>query len=159
MSKFNKIIKKLRTEKEISQEDLGKILNLSKSTISLYESNKREPDFKTLEMFADFFNVTTDYLLGRTDDSIPIKKIKKQPEFSPIDKKLINAYIKMDDKNKEKIIELITYFYNEVIMEKTEQEINIEKEAEIEASRYKEQIILEKRRELEVSSVKESDVS
>ena len=42
-------------------------LGIAKSTISMYENGNREPDFETLEKIADFFNVDTDYLLGRTE--------------------------------------------------------------------------------------------
>ena len=41
-------------------------LGISRSTIGMYETGAREPDFETLEAIADFFNVDTDYLLGRT---------------------------------------------------------------------------------------------
>jgi transcriptional regulator with XRE-family HTH domain len=41
----------------LTQSELGSRLGIAKSTISLYESGKREPDFETLEKFADFFNV------------------------------------------------------------------------------------------------------
>ncbi|SHF50996.1 helix-turn-helix domain-containing protein [Caloramator proteoclasticus] len=61
-------IKKLRTEKQITQPELAKILGVSRSTIAMYENNEREPNIKTINKIADFFNVTTDYLLGRTDN-------------------------------------------------------------------------------------------
>lgn len=67
MSKFPKRLRELRNEKNISQEDFGKVFNLSKSTISLYESGRREPDYETLNNFAKYFNCSTDYLLGNSD--------------------------------------------------------------------------------------------
>ncbi|MBM7623658.1 helix-turn-helix domain-containing protein [Sporohalobacter salinus] len=60
-------IKKLRKEKNISQRKLAKILGLSPSTIAMYETEKRKPDSETLQKIADFFDVSVDYLLGRTD--------------------------------------------------------------------------------------------
>ena len=69
-----KNLRKLRREKDISQEDLGKVLKLSPSTIGMYEQGRRSPDNETLKNMASFFNVSTDYLLGisekRTVDSI-----------------------------------------------------------------------------------------
>lgn len=74
MNKFPQRLKELRTAKNISQEELGKHLNLRDSTISQYESGKRTPDYSTLLKIADFFGVTTDYLLGRTVYQQPPQK-------------------------------------------------------------------------------------
>ncbi len=64
-------LKKLREERGILQRQLAEMLKLTQQTISLYESNKREPDAETLSKIADFFGVTIDYLLGRTDNPNP----------------------------------------------------------------------------------------
>ena len=60
-------LKQLRVEYGILQKKLAEQLNLSQQTISLYESNKRQPDYDTLKQIAEFFNVSTDYILGITD--------------------------------------------------------------------------------------------
>ena len=57
MNYFGIRLKNLRLQDSLTQSDLGSRLGIAKSTISLYESGKREPDFETLEKFADFFNV------------------------------------------------------------------------------------------------------
>ncbi len=57
----------MRKVRGISQDTLAKKMNLAKSTISMYEVGEREPNFETLEGFADFFNVDMNYLLGRAD--------------------------------------------------------------------------------------------
>lgn len=57
----------LRKEKDLSQAELAKLLNLGQSTIAMYERNRRTPDPETLRRFADFFGVSADYLLGRAD--------------------------------------------------------------------------------------------
>ena len=86
---FPKRLKRLRTEKDVSQEELGNILNLSKSTISLYESGKREPDYNTLNKIAQYFNVSTDYLLGNSDirevNKIQLPKYYSKYTGEPID--------------------------------------------------------------------------
>ena len=66
MGKFQNILKSLRVAKGLTQDELSKQLNISRSTIGMYEKGAREPDFETLELIADYFNVDTDYLLGRT---------------------------------------------------------------------------------------------
>ena len=64
---LGKRIKLIRTERGVTQEELGKYLNVGKSTISQYETNKSTPDPVTITKIADYFNVSTDYLLGRTE--------------------------------------------------------------------------------------------
>ena len=66
MANFQNILKMLRASKGITQDELAKALKISRSTIGMYESGSREPDFETLELIADYFNVDIDYLLGRT---------------------------------------------------------------------------------------------
>lgn len=65
---FGERLKKLRTSKRLTQEELGKIVHVSKVSISGYERGERSPDRETLTDLADYFEVSTDYLLGRTDD-------------------------------------------------------------------------------------------
>ncbi|OGO77631.1 MAG: transcriptional regulator [Clostridiales bacterium GWB2_37_7] len=60
-------LKHLRLEKNLTQIELGKIFNTSHATINRYEKGVNEPDSETINKFADFFNVSTDYLLGRTN--------------------------------------------------------------------------------------------
>ncbi|WP_243526865.1 helix-turn-helix domain-containing protein [Bacillus pseudomycoides] len=66
---IGEIIKKLRREKNITQEQLGNAIGVSKMAISYFEKGKKAPGRETLEKIADYFNITTDYLLGRSDDS------------------------------------------------------------------------------------------
>lgn len=61
-------IKDLRKEKGFTQAHLAKLLGVARSTVSMWESSPQEPDNDTLGKIADVFGVTTDYLLGRTDD-------------------------------------------------------------------------------------------
>ena len=60
-------LKKLRKERNISQLKLALELNMNQNTISRYENMEREADYETLIKFADYFGVSLDYLLGRTD--------------------------------------------------------------------------------------------
>ena len=57
-------IKRLRTNKKLSQVQLAERLGVSKSAISFYESDTREPPYDTLIRMADIFRVTVEYLLG-----------------------------------------------------------------------------------------------
>ena len=71
---FGARLKQLRLESNLTQAELADKLSLGESTISFYESSKREPDYETLQRFADFFLVSVDYILGRTN-------VRKQPEI------------------------------------------------------------------------------
>lgn len=65
---FKERLKNLRIENSIKQETLAKVLNITTSTVSMYENGTREPSLETLVKISEFFNVTTDYLLGKTDN-------------------------------------------------------------------------------------------
>lgn len=71
MNEFGKRLKELRTAKDMSLNDLANAVHLSKSRLGNYEQGTREADFETLETLADYFNVSTDYLIGK-DDVTPI---------------------------------------------------------------------------------------
>ena len=60
-------LKELRTERNITQLKLAMDLNMSQNTISRYENGEREPGIAELIKFADYFSVSIDYLVGRTD--------------------------------------------------------------------------------------------
>ncbi len=60
-------IRELRIEKGIRQADLAKILNVDKTTVTKWETNCHLPDFEKLVAIADYFDVSTDFLLGRKD--------------------------------------------------------------------------------------------
>ena len=72
MSGFMRL-KQIRKSKGISQLKMAIDLNTNQNTISRYENLEREADYKTLIAFADYFDVSLDYLLGRTDDIKPNK--------------------------------------------------------------------------------------
>ena len=66
---LNKMLKSLRESyNNISQKDLAEKIGISRERYNQYETGKRNPDYETLISLAKFFNVTTDYLLGYTDN-------------------------------------------------------------------------------------------
>lgn len=64
---FSRRFKELREEKGVSQESLAKILKIPRASISNYEREGRIPREERLKLIADYFGVSIDYLLGRTD--------------------------------------------------------------------------------------------
>ena len=61
-------LKRLRKKRNISQLKLALDFNMNQNAISRYENMEREADYATLIKFADYFGVSLDYLLGRTDE-------------------------------------------------------------------------------------------
>ncbi len=83
MSDFKDRLKQLRNEKDIFQKDLAKIIGVSSGAIAMYETGKRTPDKDILDKLATYFEVSVDYLLGRTDERSPADKIKESLSSDP----------------------------------------------------------------------------
>jgi transcriptional regulator with XRE-family HTH domain len=64
---FPQRLKQLRTDRELSQEALAKKTGLQPTAISHFENGSRKPSFENLRTIADAFEVSVDYLMGRTD--------------------------------------------------------------------------------------------
>lgn len=67
-------IRNLREDKDLNQEDLAEYLNCTQACYSNYENGKRDIPTETLNKLADFYNVSIDYLLGRTNIKEPYPK-------------------------------------------------------------------------------------
>ena len=66
MATFPERLKKLRAERKLSQEQLGAVIGVSKYAVHLYEKGKTCPEMKGLMGLAEYFDVSLDYLAGRT---------------------------------------------------------------------------------------------
>lgn len=108
-----KRLKELRENKHLTQAQLSKFLNISASTIGMYEQGRRFPDEILLKNIAQFFNVSLDYLLGLTDIPYTVddyiakqKKADKQPvdnQYSTDERKIIDMYRQLSEKDKGKV--------------------------------------------------------
>lgn len=89
-------LKQLRLQKQISQTDLARHFNIARSTLSQYESNTRTPSDEMKLKFAEYYNVSIDYLLGKIDTTVN--------ELTAKDKKDIQKDLKniMDDYREQK---------------------------------------------------------
>ncbi|WP_305153919.1 helix-turn-helix domain-containing protein [uncultured Clostridium sp.] len=98
-------LKSLRENADLSQKELAKSLGVSPSTIGMYESKKRTPDSEMLARICDFFNITVDYLLGRSNIKNPQFSTYNKEEQNPItddEKNILNLYKKLNAKDKAK---------------------------------------------------------
>lgn len=68
MKPYGDRIAYLRKKHNLTQEELAEQLNISRASLSHYETNRREPDYDTLVRLADFFNVSLDYIMARTEE-------------------------------------------------------------------------------------------
>ncbi len=64
---LGKRLSQLRKQSKLKQGELAEIIGIARTTYGMYEQGQRQPDYETLEKLADYFEVTTDYLLGRSD--------------------------------------------------------------------------------------------
>jgi transcriptional regulator with XRE-family HTH domain len=111
---FRKRLKNLRENSGFTQTDVAKALNINYKTISNYELGKREPDLKTLIEICDLFDVTADYLLGRTAHPHYYKQIALDVKSES----LLNQFSTLPNKSKDDIIRFVSLNVLEMVYEK-----------------------------------------
>lgn len=84
MNSFGSRLRNLRKQDNLTQIELGKAIGVSKSTVSLYEHNRREPDFETLEKIADYFNVDMASLFPSGNISLPSPDVTEDTITFPV---------------------------------------------------------------------------
>lgn len=94
---FSARFKELRLKRKFNQKDIAEKLNISVSTVGMYEQARRDPDTQTLSEIANFFDCSVDYLLGRTDNVKPIETMSSEEH------KLIEEYRELTDFEKGNI--------------------------------------------------------
>jgi transcriptional regulator with XRE-family HTH domain len=99
---FGEQLKKLRKERKLNQIDFAKSVQISQGQLSSYEANKYKPSFDVIKRMADFFGVSTDYLLGNTDDRTPLNKAPTLNDIKIADLTSING-VPISDSDKQLI--------------------------------------------------------
>ena len=97
------MLQNLRRESGMTRAELARTLNINQGTLANYEKHTREASYDMLIMFADFFDVSVDYLLGR-EDGAPKTDSKKAP-YSFEEKRIIDFYRSLDSKQKKLFFE------------------------------------------------------
>ena len=92
----------LRKLHALSMKELGSLLGLAESTISLYEKGKRQPDNETLVKIAEYFNVSVDYLLGRENEKTP-----PAAELTEDERELLNNFRALNPTMRKYALEII----------------------------------------------------
>ena len=78
---FSNILKSLRIQQKKTQQEIADFLGITRQGYAKYENDLGEPDNSTLSKLADYFDVSTDYLLGRTDTAALTSQEKDDQEF------------------------------------------------------------------------------
>jgi transcriptional regulator with XRE-family HTH domain len=103
------IIKELRNEMNCTQSQLADVLGVTQDSISLWENDNRVPDTQYIVAMAKFFDVTTDYLLGLTDEyeNIRFSQGIKNFDFTSDEIALLKSYRAMSEKEKALLTQYI----------------------------------------------------
>ena len=104
--KVIKNLRKLRCEKGISQQNLGETLLVSQQSINKYENHDVEPDIEMLIKIADYFNVSLDYLVGRTDIKEMIDKMRMS-DLSDEEVELVSNFRNLSEGQKKAVIGIV----------------------------------------------------
>lgn len=109
---FAERLKELRKMKGLYQGDIADILGVTRQAVSQYERGEREPSYEVLEILADYFNVDSDYLLGKENRSTyfidpEVAEIADFLHKHPEHKTLFEASKKLTDKDLQFVIGMI----------------------------------------------------
>jgi transcriptional regulator with XRE-family HTH domain len=114
MKEFGERLKKLRVNRNMTQDEFGEIFESPKaqSTIGTWERGNREPSMTDLIRISEFFKVSTDYLLGITDEIVTINTFKEEnpkelKEFLNKNKVLFNGS-ELNEEEKRRMVDILT---------------------------------------------------
>ncbi len=106
---FPEILKMLREKRGYSQKQLADVLHVSKNSISHYELDRCMPSIEVIVSIADIFDVSIDYLLGRSNTNLSKRLLEK-----PIDKNItagnmLESILRLDKDHRSDFIKLLRY--------------------------------------------------
>lgn len=104
------IIKQLRQDKKLTMSEVAEKSGVSYSAYQKYELGIREIGAKALEKLADFYGVTTDYLLGRETETVPendLVSVVKNNNVQTLEEILIRNYLKLDNDQRQNVLDFL----------------------------------------------------
>ena len=119
---FAKRLIELRIENNLTQIELAKVLNLSASTVGMYETEQRKPDIDKLIAICSFFQVSADYILGLSNELTSTSN-----KLTPAQKELNELFFKLDAINQGALLERARMLCE--IQQSKDNELNRKKEA------------------------------
>jgi len=103
---FQVRLKLLRESAGYSQYSFASEIGVAQSTVGMWESGRREPDHKTTQKLADFFDVTLDYLLGKSDTPNP-QPVTPTYNLDEVEYGMINKIGKLNKRDKALISSMV----------------------------------------------------
>lgn len=103
-------LKRLRTKKGLTSEELCSKIGIKGGSYRNYERNDRKPDYDTLVKLADFYGVTTDYLLGRPTAQPPtdaLEQLFTEKSFSALEEELLRKYMELPHEARQAVVRFI----------------------------------------------------
>ena len=94
-------IKELRTEKNMTQNEIATVLGISRQVFANYEKEINYPDPKMLVKLADFFDVSIDFLVGRTDE---LDIVRQKSTISPSELEFLARFRQLDKNAQNKVL-------------------------------------------------------
>lgn len=109
--RVSEILKELRKNRGLTQKELSEKLKIGQATIAGYENGSREPHIYSLIAYANFFECSVDYLLGREDDFGNVT-VQKKTELTEDEKELLETFRKLNAKEQMRVLA-----YEQVLLE------------------------------------------
>lgn len=104
------VLKKLRAERELTSDELCNQIGIKGGSYRNYERNDRKPDYDTLVKIADFYGVSTDYLLGRPEAKPPanaLDQLFSEEPFSALEQELLRKYMELPHEARKAVVDFI----------------------------------------------------
>lgn len=103
-------LKRLRTKKGLTSEELCSKIGIKGGSYRNYERNDRKPDYDTLVKLADFYNVSIDYLLGRPDakpPEEPLDEFARKEHLKSLEKVFMKKYLALTEEQRDKVLDFL----------------------------------------------------
>lgn len=111
------ILRELRSEKKATQSDMATLLGLTTNAYQSYERGTSKPSCKALRILADFYHVSTDYLLGRTPvravNTLPIGALSEE-EVKDIDEAIVSGYTQLSLDSRRAFIRILEDMFGNI---------------------------------------------
>lgn len=101
------ILKELRLKRQLTSEQLCERLGIKGGSYRNYERNDRKPDYDTLVKLADFYGVSTDYILGRPNAKAPKDPFDEIETIDEMEKDLIKEWLNLDEKSRKSFLDVL----------------------------------------------------
>lgn len=107
MTTFGQIISELREASQQKRQEVANALGISRASLEYYEKDKRKPDIEILKRIADYYHVSADYLLGRTNVESTDRDVQFVCEYTRLDENVINILHRSFIDNRRSYLESI----------------------------------------------------